>query len=143
MLVRLWTAPRDFTALSCRICVEKRGRLGRCAYGIGLRDTDESVRRPHHSSGAHHHLGDDHAGDLDIGERQSRRLDVDAARTHRRSRARALAERVEASRTRGDGDTTYALGDILRIYRRRSLYVSRALSAYYAAIGFFIVTSLT
>ena len=58
-------------------------------------------------------------------------------------RARALAERIEASRARGDGDTTYALGDVLRIYRRRSLYVARALSAYYAAIGFFIITSLT
>lgn len=58
-------------------------------------------------------------------------------------RARALADRIEASRTRGDGDTTYALGDVLRIYRRRSLYVARALSAYYAAIGFFIITSLT
>ena len=58
-------------------------------------------------------------------------------------RARVLADKVETSRAHGDGGTTYAYGDILRIYRLRALYVSRALSAYYAAIGFFIVTSLT
>jgi hypothetical protein len=58
-------------------------------------------------------------------------------------RARALADRLAEYRARGDQQSIEALTEILRIYRRRSLFVGRALSAYYAAIGFFIVTSLT
>jgi hypothetical protein len=58
-------------------------------------------------------------------------------------RARALTERLAEYRARGDVEGVRSLTAILPIYRRRSLFVGRALSAYYAAIGFFIVTSLT
>jgi Protein of unknown function (DUF2721) len=57
-------------------------------------------------------------------------------------RARTLMERLEMYRERGDREGTERLTEVLKIYRRRSLFVGRALSAYYAAIGFFIVTSL-
>ena len=57
-------------------------------------------------------------------------------------RARTLMERLETYRERGDREGVQLLTEVLKIYRRRSLFVGRALSAYYAAIGFFIVTSL-
>ena len=57
-------------------------------------------------------------------------------------RARTLIDRLEECRASGDSAGCESLVDLLRIYRRRSLFVGRALSAYYAAIGFFIVTSL-
>jgi len=57
-------------------------------------------------------------------------------------RARALGDYL-ALHGKGLTDGASAeLTDILRNYRRRSILAARALSAYYAAIGFFIVTSL-
>jgi uncharacterized protein DUF2721 len=58
-------------------------------------------------------------------------------------RARVLTNRLEEHRAAGSQPQIAALTEILRVYRRRSLFVGRALSAYYAAIGFFIITSLT
>ena len=58
-------------------------------------------------------------------------------------RARAISNDIETCRAHGDNRCVESLTDVLTIYRRRSLFVGRALSAYYAAIGFFIITSLT
>lgn len=58
-------------------------------------------------------------------------------------RARALGDHLAAHGQAMGGSASAELVDILRNYRRRSIFVARALSAYYAAIGFFIVTSLT
>ena len=57
-------------------------------------------------------------------------------------RARTLTDRLVEYRATGNAEGIHVLTEILRIYRRRSAFVARALSAYYAAIGFFIVTSL-
>lgn len=57
-------------------------------------------------------------------------------------RARALGDHLAANRQAMSGGASDELTDILRNYRRRATFVARALSAYYAAIGFFIVTSL-
>jgi uncharacterized protein DUF2721 len=57
-------------------------------------------------------------------------------------RARTLIDQLAECQARGDSRGSASLIEKLRIYRRRSLFVGRALSAYYAAIGFFIVTSL-
>ena len=58
-------------------------------------------------------------------------------------RARALGDHLANDGQAMSGVANAELVDILRIYRRRAAFVARALSAYYAAIGFFIVTSLT
>lgn len=58
-------------------------------------------------------------------------------------RARALGDHLATKGEAMTGVASAELADILRIYRRRSAFVARALTAYYAAIGFFIVTSLT
>jgi hypothetical protein len=58
-------------------------------------------------------------------------------------RARALIERREASRAENDADGVAAYTEVLKDYRRRATLVERALSGFYAAIGFFVATSLT
>jgi len=58
-------------------------------------------------------------------------------------RARALGDHLAAHGNAMTVSASAELTEILRNYRRRSIFVARALSAYYAAIGFFIVTSLT
>ncbi len=58
-------------------------------------------------------------------------------------RSRALVDRLEAQRPTASVAASRAIEETVRLYRRRALFVSRALSAYYAAIGLFIVTSLT
>lgn len=58
-------------------------------------------------------------------------------------RARALGDHLAKNHDGMGGLASAELADILLLYRRRSAFVARALSAYYAAIGFFIVTSLT
>ena len=58
-------------------------------------------------------------------------------------RARALGHHLASHSQAMSGSASAELTDILRMYRKRSIYVARALSAYYGAIGFFIVTSLT
>ena len=57
-------------------------------------------------------------------------------------RARALTDHLITHGRQMEGGANAELADILRVYRRRSIFVGRALSAYYSAIGFFIVTSL-
>jgi hypothetical protein len=58
-------------------------------------------------------------------------------------RARALGDHLAVHGSAMTVTASAEPTEILRNYRRRSIYVARALSAYYAAIGFFIVTSLT
>lgn len=58
-------------------------------------------------------------------------------------RARVLGDRLAQLRAAGDAAQAAALADVLVVYRRRAIFVGRALSGYYAAIGLFIVTSLT
>ena len=58
-------------------------------------------------------------------------------------RARVIIERRNAVRAAGDARAGALYSDLLDFYRRRAGMVERALSGFYAAIGFFVATSLT
>jgi hypothetical protein len=58
-------------------------------------------------------------------------------------RARTLIDRRESSRAANDAEGIATYTEMLKDYRRRATLVERALSGFYAAIGFFVATSLT
>ena len=58
-------------------------------------------------------------------------------------RARTLIDIREQCRGRGDGEGVAFYTETLKDYRTRATLVERALSGFYAAIGFFVATSLT
>lgn len=57
-------------------------------------------------------------------------------------RARTLLDRFEDSLDRKDAFAAENYSTLLQIYRRRTTYAERALSTFYAAIVFFIASSL-
>jgi hypothetical protein len=58
-------------------------------------------------------------------------------------RARSLIDRLDACKAAGDDKGVAVYRTILNDYRHRATLVERALSGYYAAIGFFVAASLT
>jgi len=57
-------------------------------------------------------------------------------------RARFMMERLDAARAKADAAAVAVYTALLEEYRQRSIYVERALSAFYLAIGLLVMASL-
>jgi hypothetical protein len=57
-------------------------------------------------------------------------------------RARWMMDRLDAARAKGDTPAVTLYTQLLEEYRQRSIFVERALSAFYLAIGLLVMASL-